>query len=397
MTHDQDTEGPPDDGADGLWEPGTAGDEVRSIEQRLSRHRHRPQAWTVPEGLEQDVPGPDQDGDATAIDPQTTPRAEGALGRPWGGRESEQPGDRVPVWRAQGSRAVKTLSSLAAAAIVLFFLGDMLGWFGPGDGSDTRVQAAYMLEALEGAPEVQRRGVSHRGERLEVQVGDRLVCDAGSRAALRVSGAGMVRMEPGTDVRIDSAPAGGWRLYLERGQLSASIFAAPRLFQVGTPSGIAVDLGCVYTATVGEDGETILSVHGGQVSFETADRKVFVPDGARVVAWPGRGPGTPVWNDAPGPLMKAIARLDALASSPATDLDASGSRSAVEELDRITEVRHSLSLWHLLDHPHPQVARAALQRLSIVSPPPLAVDPDDIRARRPAAMTLWREDLEQGW
>jgi hypothetical protein len=304
--------------------------------------------------------------------------------------------ERIPIWRSQGSWGARTLSLLAAAALLMFFLGDTLGWFSE-DEQPLPGAAPYVVEALEGQPVVQRRGVSHRADRLGVTAGDRLVCDGASRAALHVRSAGKVRMEPGTEMRVDSAPAGGWRLFLERGQVTASIFAAPRLFQVGTPSGIAVDLGCEYTATVGDDGETILSVRSGQVSFEAAERKVFVPQGARVVAWPGRGPGTPIWDDAPAPLRLAVAQLDDLADEPAADLDASGSRSAVDELGRISKPRHSLTLWHLLDHPHPQVARRALLLLTRLCPPPSGVDPEGLRAADPDALALWRQDLQTRW
>jgi len=342
----------------------------------------------------------DQDADPEAADvadrwaaqrrDRPPPRTEDA-------RKARSGHQRDPVWRAPVTRSVRTWSFLAAAVVVLFFLGDTFGWFGSGDDRARATPVPYVVEALDGLLEVQRHGSSQRVERLDVETGDRLICDADTRAVLHVTGAGMLRMEQGTELRVENRPAMGWRFYLERGQVTASIIAAPRLFQVGTPAGLVVDLGCVFTATVGDDGKTILLVRGGQVSFEEGRRKVFVPSGARVVAWPGRGPGTPVWGDASGPLRKAVARLDELVQSPALDLDVSGDRSALDELARISEPRHSLSLWYLLDHPHPQVARAAFEQLDALVPPPPEVDRDDIRAGHPAALALWRTELQAGW
>src|SRR6185295_8977666 len=87
--------------------------------------------------------------------------------------------------------------------------------------------------------------------------GTRLVTQADARVTLRVGPIGTITVEPETRLRIEEpaaavAAAGGatdgeYLLWLERGTISATIFAAPRLFQLGTPSGIAVDMGCAYT------------------------------------------------------------------------------------------------------------------------------------------------------
>ncbi len=366
-----------------LWNPETAAEDVRSIEDRLRPLALKERAWGQ-QGRE--LLASSADGSPTGQ--QEPPE------------ESWEERGRSPVWKAGGNGFVRVVSMLAAVLLVVLFLSDALDWWPTGGDAGRDAESAYVVEALDGAAQVQRRGTIHTAERFALEAGDRVVCDELSSARLNVAHAGWLRMEAGTALRVDSEPRGagdGWRLYLERGQVTASIFAAPRLFQVGTPSGIAVDLGCAYTASVGDSGETVLTVRGGQVSFETALRKVFVPEGARVVAWPGKGPGTPVWEDASAPLRRAFEWLDGLAETPAAELDSLESQSALSELSGIHEARHSLSLWHLLKHPHPQVARSVMKALLALCPPAGDVDLMALQALEPLALADWRTQLEAGW
>jgi len=382
---------------DTLWDPkgsdeiGGAGedaDELRSLSERLGAHRYRPRPWVVPEtAVWKTGPGSPEDGQED--DPgQAT------------GFDLEQ-GRRSVFAAAGGGRVLRMASLLAGAAVVLLLLAETFGWYGFEDGGgrlDPASDSVYVVEALQGLPSIRRHGsdedMTH--ERMDLQPGDEVVCDDVTRAELLVAEAGTVRLEPNSRLRVDGGSGGreGWRLFLEEGQLTASIFAAPRLFQVGTPSGIAVDLGCFYTATVAENGETVLTVRGGQVSFETEQRKVFVPSGARVVARPGRGPGTPVWEDAPAALRSAVDSLDRLVATDPLDTDA---RWALEELGRLEEPRQSLTLWHLLEHPQGEVAGRARELLAALSPPPEGVQLKGIAAGNVAMRTRWRQVLESSW
>src|SRR5204863_5705766 len=91
--------------------------------------------------------------------------------------------------------------------------------------------------------------------------GDEVVCEPGSHARVRIGAIGWLSLEEKTRLRVaaghgDAKREGAFRLDLERGSVEASIFAAPRVFALGTPSGIAVDLGCRYRATVDDAGHT---------------------------------------------------------------------------------------------------------------------------------------------
>jgi FecR protein len=180
-------------------------------------------------------------------------------------------------------------------------------------------------------------------------------------AKLRIHRAGSVTLEENSQLRIDSAPGhgedSGYLVHLDRGTMRASIFAAPRLFQVGTPAGIAVDLGCIYTATVLDDGATRLAVESGAVSFESDGRKVHVPSGAECVASPGRGPSVPVWSDDPPARNATLLALD-------TARDPSGEQIAAAF--ESTDSRASLTYFHLLDHPSEAVRQEAVAKLETI-------------------------------
>jgi hypothetical protein len=245
----------------------------------------------------------------------------------------------------------------------------------------------YRAEALSGALAA-----------TELRAGDRLVTDAGTRARVEIADLGSLVVEPGSTLRVERpssalAADADHLLYLERGALTASIFAAPRLFQLGTPSGLAVDLGCVYTAEVEEDGITLLSVITGQVAFETPERRVTVPQGASTRAVPGRGPDTPVWDESPAAWRHAVAHLDeAVAAGVALDEPLAD----VLATDRADD---SLTLWHLLSWaalPRPERAAVA-DRLAALVPPPDAAPREACLALDAGALDAWRDVLGWNW
>jgi hypothetical protein len=218
--------------------------------------------------------------------------------------------------------------------------------------------------------------------------GDQIVCGNDARARLRVGSIGSVVVEPDTHLRIDAQT--DYSLFLERGTMSASIFAAPRLFQVGTPSGIAVDLGCIYEATVDDRGDTTLKVISGAVSFESAGRKVHVPAGAECQATTSHGPGTPVWSDAAVEYKQAVARLDGTDTVP---------RDSLEQVLAGATPRDTLTLWHLLTHPDRNLRKRALGRVLALLDPDQAASLDRRRlaGADPRALEDLRFRLERYW
>jgi len=281
--------------------------------------------------------------------------------------------------------------ALAAGLVALAVAGGLWLWSQAGDSRPAAPLAAgpvYRAEALSGAVAAG-----------DLHAGDRLVTDAGTRARVAIADVGAIVVEPDSSLRIERpgpelAADAEHLLWLERGAITASIFAAPRLFQLGTPSGLAVDLGCIYTARVNDDGTTALTVVAGQVSFETPERRVTVPSGASTSAAPGRGPFTPTWDRAPQAWRDAVARLDHLAAHGGDGLDA-----ALDAVLLTDQPDDSLTLWHLLAWPAlPLAARARVaERLAELVPPPGEVDRQACLALDGRALAAWRDALGWSW
>ncbi|MHC5211088.1 MAG: FecR family protein [Planctomycetota bacterium] len=325
---------------------------------------------------------------------------------------------------APGARRPLRWLPRALAAGLIFFLLTAVGlsvWHGimePRNGErpvgpDPVAQAPdaqpYRFEVLDGAPRID--GVSAAaGAPLEVEVGTAVETDAASRALVHVGDIGSVEL--GTDSRLrvgDLADAGdpeaGYLLHLDRGLLTASIFAAPRLFQLGTPSGIAVDMGCVYTAHVDEAGTTRLHVDLGQVSFETERRKVLVPSDASTRAWPGVGPGTPVWDDAPQEWREAVERYDELTlrDGTAPGIDDMPRGALLDSVLATERSEDSLTLWHLLAHASDvdgadgADGARVYERLAALAPPPEGVTREACLVGDEAALLAWRDVMGWAW
>lgn len=310
--------------------------------------------------------------------------------RRWSGRLPAAP---LPARAPRSTWRPALAASLAAAAL---FAAALWAW---SRGGSAHVAPAQYLAEVE-APVYRAEALAGALSASEFRDGERLVTDAGTRARVEVGDIGSLVVEPDSVVRVERPGPGlaadaEHLLWLERGAVTASIFAAPRLFQLGTPGGLAVDLGCVYTARVQDDGTTRLSVVAGQVSFESEQRRVTVPSGASTVSRPGRGPQTPTWDDAPAAWRAAVERLDeAVARGAAAD--------EAEVLDNVlTEARaeDGLTLWHLLAWKSlPAAHRARVhERLAQLAPAPAAATRDACLALDEQALGAWKDALGWSW
>ena len=350
-----------------------------------------------------DQSGP-PDPEIVALESALTPRR-------WSGRlpGALEPAPHVPLSRRDRTLRLlpRALAASLIAAAVLF--GGFAVWHGlmePHAASPVASEPVataptpYSIDSSEGAFRIEDTRVADGA----LVPGTRLVTQADARVTLRVGPIGTITVEPETRLRIEEPAAvaaagdaagaadGEYLLWLERGTISATIFAAPRLFQLGTPSGIAVDMGCAYTATVDDAGITRLAVTLGQVSFETPQRKVLVPRGASARAWPGRGPGTPVWDDVPTEFRAAVERLDASIGSAATPAAELATVLATERTE------DSLSLYHLLDSALDGAPRAQIyERLVALAPPPEGVTRAGCLARDPGQLLAWRDAMGWAW
>lgn len=203
-----------------------------------------------------------------------------------------------------------------AACFVLFAIGAL--WFtrtthnapaGP-------APASWAIATLAGTPRLDTK--TFQGT-AQLHVGQWLETDATSRAQVSVGAIGEVKIAPNSKVRLVSTSSTDHRLELARGQLSALIWAPPRLFFVETPSATAIDLGCAYTLDVDDNGVGTLHVTSGYVALQKANRETTLSAGQMCLTVPGIGPGTPFADDAPASLRDALRRFD-FAKTPTTAL-----------------------------------------------------------------------------
>ncbi len=317
--------------------------------------------------------------------------------------DDEQPATSTGPQRLQHSQETfagrRTWLTRAAAAILL--IGAAL-WFARHGSSEQ----PYAIANLRGRPTIDGRAAE--GFANALVAGARIDCDAASQLELQVGGIGRVTLEPGSSLRLEEPRAAGakFQLFLESGEIAASIFAAPRLFQVGTPSGMAVDLGCVYRARVEADGSTWLSVETGQVAFETEQRRVVVPAGAGVRARTGLGPGTPHWNDSSANFRAALDQIDRIelqSGNAEAETDPAGSQGmpsidvALALILEGSEDRDTLVYWNLIGHRDSRVRNAGARRLAQLAPPPSGVELSACLAGDQAALEQWKESLPWSW
>ena len=255
-----------------------------------------------------------------------------------------------------------TWVSAAAVALLAFAVGSRL----PGvAGVDAGAAGAdpWRVARVAGRPTLAAAPLT-RDERL--RTGQWVETDPESTAVMFVGSIGRLEVAPGSLMRVMTAEQGEHRAELVRGTVEAMIWAPPGQFVIETPSATAVDLGCAYTLTVDEDGVGHITVQGGWVGFEFRGREAFIPAGATGRTYPGRGPGTPVFEDAPASVVEAVARLD-LADSAATQ------REPLAIVLRDARSEDALTLWHLIDRVDAALVPQVVDRLHVLVPMPAGV------------------------
>lgn len=273
------------------------------------------------------------------------------------------------VWRA----------GLAAAAVLLVFAG-VREW----RSRETTGRVRWDVTTLEGAPMIGTRGVSDKGTLRE---GEWLETDAKSSARIDVANIGHVTVGPASAIRLKGSSDKEHRIELARGEVSAFIWAPPRLFFVDTPSGVAEDLGCQYHLMVDAEGNGSLEVTLGFVSFERDGREVIVPAGARCELRAKVGPGTPHENDARTELVDALVHVD-------FDGTSAGSVDAV--LAASTQ-HDAVTLWHLIPRVDGDERARVVDRLAAYFPLPEKTTRDGVLALDERMLQRWWVELYPSW
>jgi hypothetical protein len=325
---------------DYLWEgSGEPDPEVRKLETLLGKFQHRGEAPVLAEHVRASRWGPS------------------AL---WA---------RMGMWSRGGA---------VAAVVVVAVLGMTMRGGRPGVSS-----LRWDVARMAGAPRVGTNVVSVRAGLSEGQV---LETDGQSRANLWALGTGEIVVEPDTRLRLVRMTSGLQRLALERGTIHARIWAPAGQFVVDTPSALAVDLGCAYTLRVDDLGGGMLRTTRGWVGFRANGRESFIPAGAACATRPGRGPGTPYFEDAPGGLRAALAKFDFMDTT---------AKQQAEHLSVVlaeARTRDALTLWHLLTRVDEAQRASVYERLAEFVPPPADVTREGVlRLDRPMLDLWWNQ------
>jgi hypothetical protein len=242
----------------------------------------------------------------------------------------------------------------------------------------------WEVARIEGAPKV---GANHIEGSGRLAVGEWLETDASSRAKISVADIGQVDIGPNSRVRLLGTRSTEHRLALQRGRLHAMIDAPPRLFIVETPSATAIDLGCSYTLEVDDAGSSRLHVTSGWVALELKGRESIVPAGAVCVTQPGKGPGTPYFDDASARFRDALTQLD---------FHQGGAKALNVVLAEAREY-DTLTLWHLLSRVRGAERARVYERLAALISPPQAVTREGVLRLDKRMLDLWKQELEWAW
>jgi hypothetical protein len=228
-----------------------------------------------------------------------------------------------------------------------------------------------------------------------VRAGEAIETPAGASAQLEIGSLGRVELSGGTRLQVQDCGRERHSLYLERGHVSALILAQPRVFQIDTPAGKTIDLGCAYELDVDAAGAALVRVTLGQIEFTLDGREVFVPAHASCRATPGAGPDWPVFDS-------SSAALDDVRAIAAGHKEIMAKISREELLDELLGEcgeEDTLTLWHIFDSERAEawVRARVFERLKRQFRLPPGVDEKGLVDGDRAMRRAWRETMLPSW
>lgn len=291
------------------------------------------------------------------------------------------PGERPRVL----IRSWKTQFAAVAAVLILIALVGV--WFLREKEVVPNGVASWEVQKVNGTVRI---GSSDLAEKGELPVGQWLETDGESCAQVKVANIGHVEIESNTRIRLVQTNPTEHRLELERGKLSARIWAPPRLFFVDTPSAVAADIGCAYTLQVDDAGASLLRVTSGWVALELKDRESMVPAGAACETRPGVGPGTPYFEDSSSEFRESLKKVD-------FDSDEGTRSRALSKMLSHSRKRDTLTLWHLIPRVEGEERGKVYDKIASFAQPPNGVTREGVLQLNGEMMELWRVQLEETW
>lgn len=245
--------------------------------------------------------------------------------------------------------------------------------------------SSWSIERVTGSPVAGTRTIVTGGSLAE---GEWLETDATSRARLSIGTLGTADVGPGSRVRLVQAGGVERALRVERGSIDARVWAPPRFFLVETPAATAVDLGCIYSLDVDDQGNGVLRVRSGQVELRGHGRGSLVVAGTVAEMRRGAGPGTPYAASEPQAFVAALEVVDF----------GGGDRvAAIEQVLSTATAQSSITLWHLLPRVTPNERPFVYDRLAAIAAPPPGVEREGVLSLDERALSQWRTALEPTW
>lgn len=269
--------------------------------------------------------------------------------------------------------AFATVVLIAAAIGIMWSLREVPQSPGP----------AWDVEKLAGTLRVNGR-VRNIGS---LAVGETLETDGSSRMKISVGEIGEVDVEPNTRIKLLQAHPTEHRLELERGKMSATISAPPRLFFVNTAAAEAIDMGCQYTLEVDDTGRGLLHVTLGEVALVRDGKEVYVPRYGMCQTRKGIGPGTPYFEGASDAFVQALERFDF----------ENGSDEAFAVVLRESRPRDTFTLWHLLSRVEGNQRSQVMERMiELVGLPKGATREGTMRLDQ-ETLDAWKDAMDTVW
>jgi hypothetical protein len=278
-------------------------------------------------------------------------------------RYQHQP-PRVFRWRIPVAIAATLLFAIALTAFAFRFR-----W---------GTNEAWPIASVTGTPTLNGKPLT-RDARFGI--GDELRTDAHSSAVVEIARVGELTIAPGSTVTLLQTRGGRHRVRLDRGHVSARVWAPPFTFSVHTPAGLASDVGCAFDLQY-DGGSGEVRVTSGWVDFDGEDREAMIPAGA-VAELHGQNPGSPYYTDATPAFREALRAYDR-------------GTGAIEPVLAAARPRDAMTLLHLLERA-PRAERGVLfDTLVRLAPPPTGVSREGVLARDLRMLDDWRRSLGLG-
>ncbi|HET8775677.1 MAG TPA: FecR family protein [Thermoanaerobaculia bacterium] len=269
-------------------------------------------------------------------------------------------------------RPVRVLLAIAAALVLLIALTAFAMRF------RWRTGEAWPIASVTGTPTINGRAITPE---TRFGIGDELRTDGSSRATVQIARVGELEIAPNSTVTLMQTRGGRHRVRLDRGHVSARVWAPPFTFSVHTPAGLASDVGCAFDLRY-DGGSGEVRVTSGWVDFDGEERSSLIPAGA-VAELRGENPGSPYYADASHAFRAALRAYD----------HDTGPIAAVTAAAR---PRDAMTLLHLLERA-PRADRGPLfDALVRLAPPPTGVTREGVVDRDLEMLDDWRHALGLG-